>query len=188
MRMILAAAMVACVALVGLAQAVAVPGPDQETGTQLYARYQAAIPKATKLDELQAFWSADLVKQFNAAPPEQRVDLEGMKRMYGMMTAVKVVKETSSTTGATLTLEGVTRDGKQLTNRHRVPYQGERRLEAFRPGELELAVSYVVKTGRLVKSRRRLTRDGADVAELTLDATRLIANVRLAREHAKKGE
>lgn len=115
MRTTLLVAIVAGVAIAGRAQAPAPPGAGTETGTQFYARYQAAIPKAATLLDLQAFWSAALIKEFNDAPPDQRVDLDGMKRIYGMLTAVSVVKETSSPTGATLTLEGVLRNGQKQT-------------------------------------------------------------------------
>ncbi len=86
-----------------------------ETGSAFYSRYQAAITKATGLDDVMAFWSADLIKQFNAAPADQRVDLGAMKRIYRMISGVRVVKETAGSTGATLDLEGVNADGRKVT-------------------------------------------------------------------------
>jgi hypothetical protein len=115
MRTLLASAVVASVVVFLQAQAPPIPRSDNETGMQFYTRYLAAIPKATKIDEVLAFWGADLVKEFNEAPPEERADLDGMKRFYSMVTSVTVVKETSGAPGATLTLEGVGRDGKKIT-------------------------------------------------------------------------
>jgi len=85
-----------------------------ETGTQFYARYLTAISKATSMDDVLAFWSVALAKQYTDAPVAQRVDVAGVKGIYGMVTNVTVVKETATTAGAVLSLEG-TNAGKKVT-------------------------------------------------------------------------
>ncbi len=87
-----------------------------ETPSQFYLRYRAAIRAAESLDEVTKFWQRSLVAEFNQAPPDQRADLAGFKRMYNMLSNVAVVSEslTTSATGAsvaTLKLRGTTVDG-----------------------------------------------------------------------------
>jgi len=89
--------------------------PANESGTQFYARYLATVQKATTVAEVVAFWSADLAKQFNDAPPAYRTDLDGMKRIYSVVTSVEVVKETPTSMGATLSLQGVNRDKNKVS-------------------------------------------------------------------------
>ena len=59
-------------------------GPPPETATQFYLRYRAATTKPTSVDEVLAFWAEDVVNEYKSAPPDQRVDLAGIKRMIGM--------------------------------------------------------------------------------------------------------
>jgi hypothetical protein len=111
MRPLIALAIAATLAVPARAQTT----PAKETASDTYARYQAAISSATRLDDILTFWSADLVQQFNAAPPSQRVDLDGLKRIYSMVTKVTVVNETAGTSGTTLELAGVNGEGKKVT-------------------------------------------------------------------------
>jgi hypothetical protein len=108
-------------------QSSAVPAPaavpDNETPAQFYARYLDAVKSASTIEEVLAFWREDLVKQFNAAPPDQRVDLSAMKRFYAMTGNVKVTDVVTADTGATLTLEG-TRDGARAGTDFRPVYAG----------------------------------------------------------------
>ena len=98
------------------------PRPNQarrnpaETPSQFYLRYRSAVQNAGSLDEVTRFWQKSLVAEFNQAPPDQRADLAGFKRMYNMVSDVIVVSEslTTSATGAsvaTLKLRGTTADG-----------------------------------------------------------------------------
>jgi hypothetical protein len=89
--------------------------PAAETATQFSLRYRAAVAKATTLEEVQAFWRADLVKEFNAAPPTQRADLAGIQRIYAMVTDVSATDETSGATGATVTMTGTNPDRQKVT-------------------------------------------------------------------------
>ena len=109
------------------------PGPLSETATQFYLRYRAAAANATSVDEVLAFWSDDVVNEFKSAPPDQRVDLAGIKRMIGMASDVTVVRETVSTgpgtSDALLSLEGIGPDQKKVTaTAHLVTKEGAWKL------------------------------------------------------------
>ena len=85
----------------GLVQAPSQPakasGPASETATQFYLRYRAAAAKATSVEEVLTFWADDAVNEYKSAPPDERVDLAGIKRMIGMASGVTVTRESVST-------------------------------------------------------------------------------------------
>jgi hypothetical protein len=91
------------------------PGPTAETPTQFYIRYLKAVMDAKSVEDVLALWRTELVNEFKQAPADQRVDLDGLKRMYGMRKDVKVTGETLGATGATLSLEAVGPDQKRMT-------------------------------------------------------------------------
>jgi len=121
----------------GLAQAPSQPtqasGPPSETATEFYVRYRAAVAKATSVDEVLAFFSDDAANEFRSAPPDERVDLAGMKRMNGMVSGVMVTREAVSTgpgtSDALLSLEGIGNDQKKVTaTAHLVKKEGAWKL------------------------------------------------------------
>jgi hypothetical protein len=73
------------------------PAPPSETATQFYLRYRAAVANATSVDEVLTFFSDDAANEYKSAPPDERVDLAGMKRMNGMVSGVTVTREAVST-------------------------------------------------------------------------------------------
>ena len=121
----------------GLVQAPSQPakvsGPPSETATQFYLRYRAAVTKATSVDEVLTFWSDDVVNEYKSAPPDQRADLAGIKRMNGMASNVTVTREAVSTgpgtSNALLSLEGIGMDQKRVTaTAHLVKKEGAWKL------------------------------------------------------------
>ena len=83
-----------------------------ESATQFYLRWRTTALNAKSVAEITPFWTADTVNEFNMEPEPARSDtLPMLKRFYGTQTDVKVVKETATPTGATLSLEG--RDAAQ---------------------------------------------------------------------------
>ncbi len=86
-----------------------------ETPTQLYVRYRQAVLDATSMDDVLKFWRAKLVSEYKQAPPEERADLFGVKRVYGRVSDVRVTDETVGASGATLSLSGVGPQQKQIT-------------------------------------------------------------------------
>jgi hypothetical protein len=86
-----------------------------ETPTQFYIRYRKAVLNATAMDDVLAFWRTELVNEFKQTPPDQRADLGGVKRIYGMLRDVRVTGETVAATGATLSLAAIGPEQKQMT-------------------------------------------------------------------------
>jgi hypothetical protein len=80
-------------------------------------RWRTTALNAKSIDEITAFWTADTRDQFNMEPESAKADTLAMaKRFLGMQTDVKVVKETPTPDGATLSLEGLDRDKKPIVS------------------------------------------------------------------------
>jgi hypothetical protein len=88
-----------------------------ETATQFYQRWRTTVLNAKSLDELATFWTAEMKDEFDMEPASAKAEtLPMMKRVYGMQTDVKVVKETATPNGATLSLEGLDGDKKPVVS------------------------------------------------------------------------
>jgi hypothetical protein len=104
--------------IVTATQQIASPNPGTgnatETPSQFYLRYRSAVQNANSLDEVTKFWQKSLAAEFNQAPPDQRVDLAAMKRMYAKHSDVTVVGVSIGAGGSTATMKltGKTADGK----------------------------------------------------------------------------
>ena len=89
-----------------------------ETATQFYMRYQSVVKNATSIDQVVALWAPALADEYTSAPPDQRVDLAGLKQMYGRVSNVKVTRERlvpGRTDDAMLDLEGTGAGEKKMT-------------------------------------------------------------------------
>ena|SRR5579864_529483 len=97
-----------------------------QTATQFYKTYQAACAKATKVDDLLPFITADQKKQVEATPAAQRAQMfDMMKMMMSMHTDVTVDKEDHNADGsATLTLSALDSDKKKATGKVNVVKEG----------------------------------------------------------------
>jgi len=88
-----------------------------ETATQFYLRWRNTVLNAKSGDEITPFFDAETKDEFTMAAPSDRADmLAMMKRVFGMETDVKVVKETATPSGATLSLEAVDSDKKPVVS------------------------------------------------------------------------
>ena len=86
--------------------------PANQTATEFYMTYRAAFGKAKTIDDILPFMSKEVRGQVESTPAAERPKMfEFVKQMATSMTNVKVVKETKSNEGATLTVEGM--DGKE---------------------------------------------------------------------------
>jgi hypothetical protein len=104
----------------------AVPGPSPataqqkqatETATQFYLRWRSTALNAKSVDEITPFWTAEMKDEFNMEPDSAKAGtLDMVKRVYGMQTDVKVVKETARPNGATLSLEALDHDKKPVVS------------------------------------------------------------------------
>jgi len=107
------------IVMIGLVVAVAHSGAfaqgTGQTGTQFYMAYRAAFDKATKIDDLKPYQSKAVLAQIASTPAAQRGQMFEMIKMMGTLTNVKVLKETATKTGATLSVEGINSDKAKTT-------------------------------------------------------------------------
>jgi hypothetical protein len=90
--------------------------PAGETATQFYLRYREAFAKATKIEDVLPFMSAETRAQVDKTPADERPKMfEFVKMMSEMQTGVKVVREDRTTNGATLTVEATDTDKNKVT-------------------------------------------------------------------------
>jgi hypothetical protein len=92
--------------MIGSAVMAAQTAPAQKTGTEFYAEYQAALAKAKKIDDLLPFMGPAQRKMVDATPVAERPKTFEMMKMMSV-TNVKITKEERTSTGATLTAEGL---------------------------------------------------------------------------------
>jgi hypothetical protein len=87
---------VLCITVCGaiLVGSVATAGPPaSQTATQFYMAYRAAFDKATKIDDLLPYMSAEKRKQIESTPAAERGKMFGMIKMMDTNTKIKVLKE-----------------------------------------------------------------------------------------------
>ena len=96
----------------------------KQTATEFYTAYRAAFAKAKAIEDLTPMMSKEMKAQVDATPAAERPKMfEFVKEMSKSMTGVKVVKETKTPEGATLTVEAM--DGKEkMTGTIRVINEG----------------------------------------------------------------
>ena len=88
-----------------------------ETATQFYLRWRTTALNAKSMAEITPFWTTETTDQFNMEPDSAKAGTLAMvKRVYSMHTDVKVVKETATPNGATLSLEGLDPDKKPVVS------------------------------------------------------------------------
>lgn len=98
--------------------------PANQTATEFYVAYRAALAKAKAVEDLSKYMSKEMWAKIESTPAAERPKMfEFIKMMSTSMTNVKVVKETSTPEGVTLTVEGM--DGKEkMTGQVRVVKEG----------------------------------------------------------------
>jgi hypothetical protein len=88
--------------------------PDQ-TASQFYMAYRAAFDKAASIEQLLPYMSKPTRAQVDATPAAERAKMFEVVKMLGTLTSVKVLKETKTADGVTLTVEGIDSDKKKTT-------------------------------------------------------------------------
>jgi hypothetical protein len=112
MRTVLAVVLLACF-VVAPAAHYQQAAPANESPSQFYLRYRAAVPAATAVEQVVAFWSADQRTDFNAAPANHRPGLNEIKPVFQAVSNVKVLKESTTPNTATIQAEA-TMNGKPV--------------------------------------------------------------------------
>ena len=88
---------------------------NRETATQVYLRFRATVPTATKVEDITTFWGGELMHEFTMTPEADKpATLDIVKRLEARMPDVKVIKETATESAATLQLQGTTSTGKPV--------------------------------------------------------------------------
>lgn len=103
-----ALALVVAVSLPLLAQ----PDAAYKNGSEFYLAYRLAFDKALSIDELLPWVAKGRRDQIAKAPPDERREAFAMIKMFDDRTNIKVVKETPSSAGAELQVEGISAEGK----------------------------------------------------------------------------
>ena len=96
----------------------------KQTATEFYTAYRAAFQKAKAIEDLTPMMSKEMKAQVESTPAAERPKMfEFIKEMSKGMTNVKVVKETKTDEGATLTVSAM--DGKEpMTGTIRIINEG----------------------------------------------------------------
>ena len=111
---------VAVLAIFAVAITSAAQAPTQ-TASEFYMAYRAAFAKAKTIDDLSSYMSKEMRAKVDATPAAERPKMfEFIKQMSTAMTNVKVIKETKTDDGVTLTVEAM--DGKEkMTGQIQIP-------------------------------------------------------------------
>jgi hypothetical protein len=97
--------MVMCSAVCGgilVGSAATAAPPATQTATQFYMAYRAAFEKATKIEDVLPYMSAENRKQVESTPAADRDKMFGMIKMMDTHTKVKVLREDRQTDGSVL--------------------------------------------------------------------------------------
>jgi hypothetical protein len=86
--------------------------PSKQTATEFYTAYRTAFAKAKAIEDLSPYMSKEMKAQVDSTPAAQRPEMFAfIKEMSASMTNVKVLDETKTNEGVTLTVEAM--DGKE---------------------------------------------------------------------------
>lgn len=102
----------AALAVVVSAPAGAQPAATYKSGTEFYMAYRDAFAKSKTLDDLLPWMSKTRRTQMAEVPKDERTMMFGMIKKMDDHTAIKVIKETASASGAELQVEAVSAGSK----------------------------------------------------------------------------
>jgi hypothetical protein len=120
MRSLVNSVLLACLVVPVVAQS----PQTRQTASEFYLGYRAVVARATSIDDLLSLWTLDQAQGYRASPPNERVSLDDIRKIYAMHTNVKVVKETASARSTTLDLQGQRADSKTTNGTVDVAMEG----------------------------------------------------------------
>ena len=94
-----------------------------QSATEFFKAYWAAYAKAKSFQDIASFYAKDVVDAVAKTPPDQNKKMWDEARKSDPKD-VKVVKETVTTTGATLELSGIGAQGQPLTGTAQLVKEG----------------------------------------------------------------
>jgi hypothetical protein len=80
---------------------------SRQTASEFYMSYRAAFDKAKAIEELFPHMSKDVRAEIEATPADQRAEMFELAKEMQALSNVKVVQETKTADGVTLTVEAV---------------------------------------------------------------------------------
>ena len=102
----------------------AAPQPANQTASEFYTQYRAAFDKAKKIEELTPYMSASMKKEVESTPAAERPGMFQMIKEMSKMSNVKIVKETKTADGVTLSVEAVGEDRGKMTGQITIVKEG----------------------------------------------------------------
>ncbi len=103
--------------LLSLVQPAAVAQTPAQTASDFYMTYRTAFDKAKKIEELFPYMAKSMRAEVDATPAAERGKMFEIVKMMGALTNVKVVRETKTADGATLTVDALDPDKKKTTGK-----------------------------------------------------------------------
>jgi hypothetical protein len=94
------------------------------SASEFYLKYRQAFDAANKVEELLPYMSAATRKQVESTPAGEREKMFELIKIMGALTNMKIVKETPTATGATLTVEAVDSDKAKTTGTIEIVREG----------------------------------------------------------------
>lgn len=86
-----------------------------QTAVEYYLAYRAVLAKATSVDDIKPWHSKATRAKMDATPKEESAMMFEVVKMLADVTDLKVVKETKTDAGATLTVEALDSDKAKTT-------------------------------------------------------------------------
>ena len=98
--------------------------PANQTAPEFYMAYRAAFAKAKAIEDVFPYMSKEVKAQVEATPASERPQMFEFVKEMSKMTGVKVIKETKTDKGVTLTVEGVGADKEKMTGQILIVKEG----------------------------------------------------------------
>ena len=109
------ARLTAVVLLVCAAASTAAAQTANQTASEFYMKYRAAFDKAKAIEELLPYASKSMKADIESTPAAERPGMFKMIKEMSKMSNVKIVKETKTADGVTLSVEAVGEDRGKMT-------------------------------------------------------------------------
>ena len=104
-----------CLSLAVLSAAETLLAQTPATASEFYMQYRKIFAAAKKIEDVLPYMSAETKKQVESTPPKERAEMFEFIKMMNDQTNIKVVKETKTATGATLSVTALDSDKKPTT-------------------------------------------------------------------------
>jgi hypothetical protein len=114
-RFVRIAAVVCALTALALPGATLLAQAPAQTASQFYTDYRKAFDAARKVEDIIPFMSKETVAQVQSTPAADRAQMFEMIKMMGAITNMKIIKETRTGDGATLTVEALDPDKAKTT-------------------------------------------------------------------------